>query len=81
MHQYDVGVLFERIVIDVAGLFPLSDQGNRYLLITMDYFMKWLEAYAIPNQEALTIAEALVTNFFCHFSIPWELHSDHGHNF
>jgi hypothetical protein len=35
----------------------------------MDYFTKWPEAYAIPNQEASTIA-ALVTNFFCRFGIP-----------
>jgi hypothetical protein len=49
MHQYIFRALFERIAIEVAGPFPLSDQGNRYLLIAMDYFTKWLEAYAIPN--------------------------------
>jgi transposase InsO family protein len=47
----------------------------------VDYFTKWPEAYAIPNQEASTIAEALVMNFFCRFSIPRELHSDQGRNF
>jgi hypothetical protein len=66
MHHCNIGGLFKRIAIDAAGSFPLSDQGNRYLLITMDYFMKLPEAYAIPNQEVSTIAEALVTNF-CHF--------------
>jgi hypothetical protein len=29
----------------------------------MDYFIKWPEAYAIANHEALTVAEVLVTNF------------------
>jgi hypothetical protein len=76
-----LGAPFERIPIDVAEPFPRSDQGNRYLLIAMDYFTKWPEAYAIPNQEASTVAEALVTNFFCRFGIPRELHSDHGRNF
>jgi transposase InsO family protein len=47
----------------------------------MDYFTKWPEVYAIPNQEATTVAEALVTNFFCRFGIPRELHSDQGRNF
>jgi hypothetical protein len=47
----------------------------------MDYFTKWPEAYAIPNQEAATVAEGLVTNFFCHFGGPRELHSDQGRNF
>jgi hypothetical protein len=38
--------------------------------------MKWPEAYAILNEEALIVAEALVTNFFCRFQVPQELHSD-----
>jgi hypothetical protein len=49
MHQYNVGTSFERITIDVAGPFLHSDQGNRYLLIAVNYFSKWLEAYAISN--------------------------------
>jgi hypothetical protein len=69
MHQYNLGAPFERIAIDVGGPFPRSGQGNRYLLIAMDYFTKWPEVYAIPNQEASTVAEALVTNFFCRFGI------------
>jgi hypothetical protein len=75
MHQYNVGAPFERIAIDVAEPFPQSGQG------IMDYFTKWPEVYAIPNQEASTIAETLVTNFFCRFGIPRELHSDQGRNF
>ncbi|XP_023703856.1 uncharacterized protein LOC111862580 [Cryptotermes secundus] len=66
---------------DVAGSFQRSDQGDRCLLIAMDDLTKWGEAYAIPNQEARTIAEALVTKFFCCFGIPQELHSDQGRSF
>jgi hypothetical protein len=47
----------------------------------MDYFTKWPEVYAIPTQEASTVAEVLVDNFFCRFGIPRELHSDQGRNF
>jgi transposase InsO family protein len=47
----------------------------------MDYFTKWPEMYGIPNQEASTRAENLVTNFFCRFGIPRELHSGQGRNF
>jgi hypothetical protein len=47
----------------------------------MDYFTKWPEDCAIPNQEASTVAEALVTNFFCPFGIPQELYGDQGRNF
>lgn len=63
IHQYNVGAPFERIAIDVAGPFPQSDLGNRYILVAMDYFSKWPEAYAIPNQETTTVAEQLVANW------------------
>jgi len=47
----------------------------------MDYFTKWPEVYAIPNQEASIVADALVTHFFCRFGVPIELHSDQGRKF
>jgi transposase InsO family protein len=47
----------------------------------MDYFTKWPEAYFIPDQEASTVTDILVTNFFCRFGIPRELHSDQGRHF
>ena len=81
MHQYNVGAPFERIAIDISGSFPESDNGNRYLLIAMDYFTKWPQVYAIPNQVASTVADALVTNFFCRLGVPMELHSDQSRNF
>ena len=37
-----------------------------------------MEAYTIPNQEAVT---ELVGEFFCRFSVPEQLHSDQGRQF
>ena len=47
----------------------------------MDYFTKWPEAYAVPDQTASTMAGKLVTEMFCRFGAPEELHSDQGRNF
>ncbi|KAG5891945.1 hypothetical protein JTB14_002221 [Gonioctena quinquepunctata] len=81
MRQYNVGSPFERIAIDIAGPFPVSDHGNKYILVAMDYFSEWAEAYALPNQEAITVADVLVKEWICRFGIPMELHSDQGRNF
>ena len=81
MRQYNVGAPLERVAVDVAGPFPTTNSGNKYLLVTMDYFSKWPEVYPIPNQEATTVAEVLVNEFFCRFGVPLELHSDQGRNF
>jgi hypothetical protein len=81
MMQYSSGAPFERIAMDIAGPFPISASGNRYVLVVMDYFSKWPEVYAIPNQEAKTIADVFVKNWVCRFGVPIELHSDQGRNF
>ena len=43
-----------------------------------DYFTMYMEAYAIPNMEAITVARKLVDEYFCRFSVPEQLHSDQG---
>lgn len=81
MRQYNVGSPFERIAIDVLGPLPESQAGNKYILVAMDYFSKWVEAYAIPNQDAVTVSNILVKELFWRFGAPLELHSDQGRNF
>ncbi|XP_037813635.1 uncharacterized protein LOC119604837 [Lucilia sericata] len=81
LQQYNSGAPFERIAMDVAGPFPVSDAGNRYVLVVMDYFSKWPEVYAIPNQEAKTVVGVFVNNWICRYGVPLELHSDQGRNF
>ncbi|TWW54740.1 hypothetical protein D4764_0276330, partial [Takifugu flavidus] len=81
LQQYQVGAPMERVGVDILGPFPTTDQGNRYVLVAMDYFTKWPEAYAVPDQSASTTAEHLVNEMFCRFGVPEELHSDQGRNF
>ncbi|CAI5696292.1 unnamed protein product [Oreochromis niloticus] len=57
------------------------NRGNRYVLVAMDYFTKWPEAYAIPDQEAETVADALVEGMFSRFGTAETFHSDQGRNF
>jgi hypothetical protein len=64
MHQYNVRATFKRITTDTTGPFLECERGNRYLLIAMDHITNWPEVYAIPNQGASTMVDALVTNLF-----------------
>ena len=71
----------ERIVIDILGPLPKTVSGNEYIIIISDYFTKWIECYALPDQQAYTVADALVTKFFTRFGVPYFLHTDQGRNF
>ena len=81
MKQYNVGVTMERIALDVMGPLPETEDGNKYILVVGDYFTKWTEAYAIPNQEAVTVANVLIKEFICRYGVPLQIHSDQGRNF
>lgn len=71
----------ERLGVDIMGPFPETNGGNKYVLCAMDYFTKWPEAYALPDQEAETLAEALIEGMVSRFGVPEAIHSDQGRNF
>ena len=79
LHQ--VAAPMERVAVDIAGPFPCTPRGNRFICVAMDYFTKWPEAYAVPDHAAETVAEVLVSEFFTRFGMPGELHSDQGREF
>ena len=63
LQQYIVGAPMDRPPMDISGPLRLNSRGNRYVLVVTDYFSKWTASYAIPNQEAASVAEKLVSEF------------------
>lgn len=78
---YNVGAPFERIAMDILGKLPTTKSGNNYALVISDYFTKWPEVIAIPNQEAKTIAKVVVKEWISRYGSPLEFHTDQGRNF
>ena len=81
LQNIKTGYPFQLVAVDIMGPFPKTKNGNSYILVASDYFTRWTEAYAMPNQEAVTVATKLVDNMFCRFSVPDQLHSDMGAQF
>ena len=71
---------FDRIDIDVLGPFPKSQRDNKYIVVVSDYFTKYPEAFAVPNQQATTIAKLLV-GVICKHGCPSKILTDRGANF
>jgi hypothetical protein len=83
-HLYERQVTTEplqRVAVDILALDPPTPRGNKYVLVIVDYFSKWLEALPMKNQRAETCAEKFVTKFISRFGIPDQLHSDQGKQF
>ena len=76
-----VGSPLDGVGIDILGLLPLTQRGNKYILVATDYFAKRVEAFPVPDQTALTCANVLLNEFFSRYGTPIQLHSDQGRNF
>nr|GEW98016.1 reverse transcriptase domain-containing protein [Tanacetum cinerariifolium] len=65
--------------IDFMGPFP-SSRGNRYILVAVDYLSKWVEANALPTNDARVIVKFL-KSLFARFRTPRAIISDRGTHF
>ena len=51
---------FQTVGIDIAGLFPISDAGNRYVILMVGRFTRWVEIAAVAVIDAITVADVFV---------------------
>ncbi|GJW97346.1 reverse transcriptase domain-containing protein [Tanacetum coccineum] len=58
------------------GPFP-SSRGNKYILMAVDYLSKWVEAKALPTNDARVVCKFL-KSLFARFGAPRAIISDRG---
>lgn len=52
--------LFERIVLDIAGPFSKSNAGYQYIIVIIDYAIRFLDVIPLKNITAPKVAEELI---------------------
>ncbi|GJT37460.1 reverse transcriptase domain-containing protein, partial [Tanacetum coccineum] len=60
--------IFDVWGIDFMGPFP-SSRGNKYILVAVDYLSKWVEAKALPTNDARVVCKFL-KSLFARFGAP-----------
>ncbi|GKA15484.1 reverse transcriptase domain-containing protein [Tanacetum coccineum] len=71
--------IFDVWGIDFMGPFP-SSRGNKYILVAVDYLSKWVEAKALPTNDARVVVKFL-KSLFSRFGAPRAIISDRGTHF
>lgn len=68
------------VAIDLAGPLPISRGGEKFILVIIDLFSKFIFLHALKEKSAQTIAASLFLTF-CNFGHPEVLISDNGSEF
>lgn len=72
---------FHHVGIDVIGPLPRALTGKRYVVVAVDLFTKWVEARALTDADAQSIASFVHEEIICRHGIPRMLTSDQGTEF
>ncbi|KAE9332380.1 hypothetical protein PR003_g14547 [Phytophthora rubi] len=72
---------FSLLVVDAVGPLPETERGNKYILVFVDYFTRWAEAFAVGALDSITFVDAMVNGVVSRHGVPSRLLSDNGRNF
>ena len=64
--------------IDIVDPLPQGKGQVKFLLVTIDYFTKWIEAEALATIIEARIRSFIWKNIICRFMIPLTIISDNG---
>ena len=67
--------------IDIVGPLPRGKGQVKFLLVAIDYFIKWVETKALSTITEVKIQSFVWKNIICKFGIPRTIISDSGRQF
>src|SRR6266498_4410029 len=81
LHPIEPKTPFQRIGIDIVGSLTITKKGNRYIVIAMDYFIKWLIAKAIKEATVKTVSKFIYKKIICEYGCSQVLQSNRRTHF
>ena len=70
---------FQILGVDIMDL-PLTDSGNKHVVVIQDLFTKWPLVFAVPDQKTERLVRLVAEEVVPLFGVPECLLSDHGAN-
>jgi hypothetical protein len=81
MKPLEIPPPFSRWHLDFIGELPLTKNGNKWILMAVDYNTNWIIARALPFATADEIVKFIYEEIVMRFSCPAEIVTDRGRNF
>src|SRR5438445_11074691 len=81
LHPIEVKEPFYMIGIDFVGPLPITEKGNKYIIVAIDYFTKWPEAKAVKEATAKEVSTFILEEIICRHGCPKRILTDRGSHF
>ena len=81
LHPIPIHEPFYQIGIDIVRPLPRTSQGNRYIVVAIDYLIKWPEAKALKEVTAEEVSKFIYEEIICQHGCPARILSDRGSHF
>ena len=81
LHPIKVGQPFDRLGMDIVGPLPMTNRGNKYIVVATEYLTKWPEACALPDAKASSVVSFFYEDIICRHGCPKEVLTDRGTHF
>jgi hypothetical protein len=65
----------------IGQIHPLSSKGHRFVLVAMDYFIKWTKVVPLKNMTHKEVIEFIAEHIIRRFGIPQTLTTGQGTSF
>jgi len=72
---------FAKWGVDIVGPMPVRKGNRKFLVVAVDYFIKWPEAKALAAITTMNIKNLLWRSIVCRFGIPHAFVTDNGKQF
>jgi hypothetical protein len=71
----------QRWELDLLGPLPPAQGNLRYVVVTVEYFSKWIEAKPLATITLATVQSFFWQNIICQFGVPKVITVDNGAQF
>ena len=72
---------FQRIHMDFPGPLPTTTQGHKHILLIVDAFTKWPEAFPLKSAQASDVARIFYDEIICRYGAPSAILTDRRQQF
>jgi len=81
LHLIPLSWLFDWWGVDVVRLLPITLKRNQYIIVVVEYLLKWQKVKVVSEANALSISNFLYQTIICWFGYFTHLHTDRGTEF